>query len=84
MPLGMAQIVSYLKENGMNIEQDDLYIRIHYDNLFGDEDKRIDEEVFFDGAIFKNPQEFAFIKKVKPIFIEFLGQFNFTEKEALN
>ncbi len=42
------------------------------------------EKVFIDISIFKDPREFELIKKIKPIFIDFLELFNFTEKEALN
>ena len=48
LPLGMAQIVSYLRSNGIKIDQDDLNIKIHYDNRFGDKEKKVDEEIFYD------------------------------------
>ena len=48
LPLGMAQIVSYLRQNGMPIVQDDLDAKIHCDNRFARLGKGIDEAVFFD------------------------------------
>jgi len=47
MPLGMAQIVSYLRCGGIDIDQDDLNIKIHHDNIFGDDSEKIDFQVFF-------------------------------------
>ena len=47
-PLGVAQIVSYLRNNGIEIEQDDLNIRIHYDNIWGKEEDKINWDVFLD------------------------------------
>ena len=48
-PLGLGLIVSYLRSKGISIEQDDLNIKIHYDNNYSAslEDK-VDIEVFFD------------------------------------
>src|SRR4030066_1785920 len=48
-PLALGQIVSYLKKRGIDIDQDDLYIKVHYDNKYSNspEDK-IDESLFFD------------------------------------
>lgn len=48
MPLGMSQIVSYLRSNGIELDQDDLYIKINYENMFGEEKDSIDTEIFYD------------------------------------
>ncbi|MBN2407411.1 MAG: tetratricopeptide repeat protein [Elusimicrobia bacterium] len=48
MPLGIARIAAYLRSNGINIDQDDLYIKINIDNRFGPEDERIDKDIFVD------------------------------------
>ncbi len=48
-PLALGQIVSYLKKKGIDIEQDDLYIKVHYDNKYSDNpEEKIDESLFFD------------------------------------
>ena len=48
-PLGIGLIVAYLRSKGISIEQDDLNIKIHYDNHYSSfpEDK-IDTAIFFD------------------------------------
>jgi len=48
-PLGLGLIAMHLRSKGIAIEQDDLNIKIHYDNHYADspEDK-IDTELFFD------------------------------------
>ncbi|MCB4791361.1 MAG: tetratricopeptide repeat protein [Elusimicrobia bacterium] len=48
LPLGMARIVSYLRSNGIEVDQDDLYIKVNQGNMFAGEDERIDRDVFFD------------------------------------
>ncbi|MBN2407421.1 MAG: tetratricopeptide repeat protein [Elusimicrobia bacterium] len=48
LPLGMAQIVSYLKTNKINIVQDDLNIKINHRNRFGEYKDRINGEIFYD------------------------------------
>jgi len=48
LPIGMGQIVSYLRANGAQIDQDDLYIRLNHDNLFGKPEEKIDASVFWD------------------------------------
>ncbi len=47
-PLAMGSIVAYARSKGIPIDQDDLHIKIHHDNYFGDEEKKINEAVFFD------------------------------------
>ena len=48
-PLPLGTIAAYARSQGIRLEQDDLHIKIHYDNYFSkDEGKKIDEEVFFD------------------------------------
>ena len=48
-PLPLGNIVAYARSQGISLEQDDLHIKIHYDNYFSkDQGKKIDEEVFFD------------------------------------
>ncbi len=48
-PLAMGSIVSYLRSQGASIYQDDLHIKIHYDNYFSeDSEEKIDETVFYD------------------------------------
>ncbi len=48
-PLAMGSIISYLRSRGAVISQDDLHIKIHYDNYFSEDLKeKIDEEVFFE------------------------------------
>lgn len=47
-PLGIAQIVAYLRGNGLAIEQDDLHIKINHTNMFRDKPDRIDAQLFFD------------------------------------
>jgi len=48
-PLGLGLIASYLRSKGVPVEQDDLNMKIHYDNNYSisPEDK-IDTEIFFD------------------------------------
>ena len=46
LPLGMGQLVSYLRHRGIRIDQDDLNIRIHHDNAFGRPARKIDEAIF--------------------------------------
>ncbi|MBI5239100.1 MAG: tetratricopeptide repeat protein [Elusimicrobia bacterium] len=48
LPLGLGQIVSYLRANGIAVDQDDLYIKISHDNMFGAPEDRIDPDVFSD------------------------------------
>ncbi|MBU2221773.1 MAG: tetratricopeptide repeat protein, partial [Candidatus Omnitrophica bacterium] len=48
-PLPLGNIVAYARSQGIRLEQDDLHIKIHHDNYFSkDQEKKIDEEVFFD------------------------------------
>lgn len=48
-PLALGQITAYLKAHGITIYQDDLNIKIHYDNQFTKaSDKDINTSVFFD------------------------------------
>lgn len=48
-PLALGSIVSYLRSQGIPIDQDDLHIKIHHDNYFSsDPEEKIDEAVFFD------------------------------------
>lgn len=48
-PLPLGNIVAYARSRGIRLEQDDLHIKIHYDNYFSKEQaKKINEEVFFD------------------------------------
>ena len=48
-PLAMGSIVSHLRSQGVSICQDDLHIKIHYDNYFSeDPEEKIDETIFFD------------------------------------
>ena len=48
-PLALGQIVAYLKENAVDIDQDDLNIKIHYDNHYSRmPESRVDATVFFD------------------------------------
>lgn len=47
-PLAVGSIVAYVRSQGIPIDQDDLHIKIHYDNYFGDQENKIDESVFFD------------------------------------
>lgn len=48
-PLGLGLISSYLRSQGIPIEQDDLDIKIHHDNNYsGSQEEIIDTEVFFD------------------------------------
>lgn len=50
-PLAIGQISAYLKANGINIAQDDLNIKIHYDNYYSCPGVDvIDVSVFFDEA----------------------------------
>ncbi len=50
-PLALGSIVSYLKAQGIDIDQDDLHIKIHYDNYFSQDPKeKVDEGLFFDEA----------------------------------
>lgn len=48
LPLGIARIVSYLKSNGIKVDQDDLYIKVNHSNMFASVQEKIDGEVFFD------------------------------------
>ena len=54
-PLGLGLIASYLRSKSMPIEQDDLNMKIHYDNNYSvsPEDK-VDIEIFFDMQRIKN------------------------------
>jgi tetratricopeptide (TPR) repeat protein/radical SAM superfamily enzyme YgiQ (UPF0313 family) len=57
-PLAMGSIVSHLRSQGVSIEQDDLHIKIHYDNYFSaDDEEKIDETVFF-----QDPRIIEYIK----------------------
>lgn len=48
-PLAVGSITGYLRQNGICIDQDDLNIKVHYDNMFSDEPlKKVKEEIFFD------------------------------------
>jgi hypothetical protein len=48
-PLGVSLITGYIRSRGIKIEQDDLNIRIHYDNSYPEQaGGKIDTEVFFD------------------------------------
>ncbi|MBU4149953.1 MAG: tetratricopeptide repeat protein, partial [Candidatus Omnitrophica bacterium] len=48
-PLAMGSIVSHLRSQGASIHQDDLHIKIHYDNYFSEDfDEKIDETIFFE------------------------------------
>ena len=48
-PLAMGSIVSHLRAQGLSIGQDDLHIKIHYDNYFSEDlEEKIDETIFFD------------------------------------
>ncbi|MFC2048593.1 tetratricopeptide repeat protein [Elusimicrobiota bacterium] len=48
MPLGMLQIASYLKKYNINIEMDDINVKIFKDNLFGEKKKKISTDFFCD------------------------------------
>ena len=54
-PLGLGLITSYLRSHGLSLEQDDLNMKIHYDNHYStsSEDK-VDTEIFFDMLRIKN------------------------------
>jgi radical SAM superfamily enzyme YgiQ (UPF0313 family) len=54
-PLGLGLIASYLRSKGVPIEQDDLNMKIHYDNNYSifPQDK-VDTEIFFDMQRIKN------------------------------
>lgn len=48
-PLALGNITSYLRQNGVQIEQDDLNIRLHYDNMFSNEpSQKVNEAIFLD------------------------------------
>ncbi|MFC1666952.1 tetratricopeptide repeat protein [Candidatus Omnitrophota bacterium] len=47
-PLALGTIVAYIRSQGIPIDQDDLHIKTHYDNYFGEAEEKIDESVFFD------------------------------------
>ena len=48
-PLALGQIVAYLRKNRIEIDQDDLNIKIHYDNYYSKmKEKEIDTSIFFD------------------------------------
>ncbi|MCX5692608.1 MAG: radical SAM protein [Candidatus Omnitrophica bacterium] len=48
-PLALGNITSYLRQNGIQIDQDDLNIKVHYDNAFSrDPYKKIECEIFLD------------------------------------
>ena len=48
-PLALGQITAYLRMRNLNIDQDDLNIKIHYDNRYSDSPAdKIDESLFFD------------------------------------
>ena len=48
-PMALGSIVSHLRSQGVSIYQDDLHIKIHYDNYFSEDfEKKIDETIFFD------------------------------------
>lgn len=48
-PLALGNITAYLRQRGVQIDQDDLNIRVHHDNVFSDEtSKKIKDEIFLD------------------------------------
>lgn len=48
-PLALGQITAHLRANGINIDQDDLNIKIHHDNYYSNApDKEIDIAIFLD------------------------------------
>ncbi|HLD30560.1 MAG TPA: B12-binding domain-containing radical SAM protein [bacterium] len=47
---GMAQIVYFLRLSGIDIDQDDLNIKIHFDNRFGNEKEIVEEKIFYDSG----------------------------------
>lgn len=47
-PLALGNLVAYIRSQDIKIDQDDLHIRTHYDNYFGNEKDKIDESVFFE------------------------------------
>lgn len=48
-PLALGNITAYLRERGIQIDQDDLNIKVHYDNAFSkDPERKVDDRVFLD------------------------------------
>jgi len=47
-PLALGNIVSYLRNRGIRIDQDDLHIKIHSDNYSSGVSEMVNEKVFFD------------------------------------
>ena len=47
-PLALGNIVAFVRSRGISIDQDDLHIKSHYDNYFGNPGQYIDETIFFD------------------------------------
>ncbi|MBN1823505.1 MAG: radical SAM protein [Endomicrobiales bacterium] len=47
-PFGIGQLVAYLRGNDIKIDQDDLYVKVGHDNMFGKDEDRIDMEIFLD------------------------------------
>ncbi len=48
-PLALGQIVAYLRANAVEVDQDDLNIKIHYDNRYSRmTDREVNVAVFFD------------------------------------
>ena len=48
-PLGLGLIVASLRSRGIDIEQDDLNIKIHHDNYYSNSpEHKIDTDIFFD------------------------------------
>ena len=48
LPYGMGRIAGYLRSNGIPVDQDDLYIRLNHDNMFGKKEDGIDPDLFLD------------------------------------
>lgn len=65
-PLGLGLITSYLRSKGISIEQDDLNIKLNYDNCYSSSSgDKIDTEVFFD-----TPRIEKYIKRDKDSYID--------------
>jgi len=48
-PLALGNITAYLRQHGIQIDQDDLNIKVHYDNVFSNNpSEKIKDEVFLD------------------------------------
>jgi len=47
-PLALGVLSSYLKEHGIEVEKDDLNVKVHYDNFYGDQSQHVDATVFYD------------------------------------